>query len=745
MSVAADSVALLQSSSPHDDLPSAFNRSIAGFVQSEGDLRRLHLLVDGAYCAACISAIEGRLLQEQAISTARLNLTLRRLTVEWQGDERRANDIASKVEDLGYEVAPFDPEHLMRIDDQTGRELLRALAVAAFASSNVMMLSLAVWAGQAEDMAVGTQHLFQWLAAIVTLPAVAVAGRPFFRSALGALRARRTNIDVPIALGVILTTAISLIELVRLGRDVYFDSAATLLFVLLVGRYLDFKVRAQSRGAVERLLMLKAHGAAVCMDNGRIEVFPAEAVVPGMVVFVRPGERLPVDGTIIDGHSVLDVAIVTGESLPVSVAPGDKVLAGSINGQAALRVRATSTIERSHLADIVRLVEQAELRKGPAVTLADRVSNIWTPLVHAVAILTLLGWWLLTDIGFSVALLHAVSVLIIACPCAIGLAVPAVQVVATGALLKRGILLRSGDGIERLGAIDHVAFDKTGTLTEGHPHVTVWPDDRDAMEIAARLAATSTHPAARAISEAVPGAVPYEDAAEHAGDGICASTAQGEIRLGRAAFCGVATPVADDRSELWLSRPGHDAARFVFEDPLRGDARASLGAFVEKGLSVSILSGDKPTVVHRIGTALGVANAQGGLTPRDKLEALERLRVAGHHVFMVGDGINDAPALAAATVSASFAHGAAASQSAADFVLPSDRLSAAVTAWRISRRALGVIRQNLVLAALYNIALVPVAVLGLVTPLGAAVAMAASSLTVTINALRAGAPTGFGR
>jgi len=712
--------------------------AVSGFVQAEGDGCRLHLLVDGAHCAACISTIENRLQRDPAVTDARLNLSLRRLSVAWRGDKSHADRIAAAVEQLGYRVAPFDPEHLTRIDDRTGRELLRALAIAAFASSNVMMLSLAVWAGQAQDMPQGTQLLFQWLAALVTLPAVAIGGRPFFRSALQAIRAGRTNIDVPIALGILLTTTISVVELARHGRDVYFDSAAALLFVLLIGRYLDFRVRARSRGAVERLLMLKAHGAAVCHEDGRIEMLPADAVAPGMIVLVRAGERIPVDGRVTEGRAALDVSIVTGESIPQSVSPGDRVLAGSINGASALRIRAANTIDRSHLAEIVRLVEQAELKRGPALTLADRVARIWTPAVHGAAFLTLMGWWLFADASFATALLYAVSVLIIACPCAIGLAVPAVQVVATGALLRKNILVRSGDALERLARIDHVAFDKTGTLTEGRARITEWPRDKDAIVVAASLAAASTHPAAQAIHSAYPDGIPPKNTTEHAGLGISAITPEGEIRLGRASFCGIADAGCNHGSEIWLSRPGFTPERFGFEDPLRKESLHVIERLRAKGFIPSLLSGDREPVVRTLARRLGIEDAHGGLLPKDKLRLLEDWRENGRRVLMVGDGLNDAPALAAAYVSASFTHGAPASQSAADIVLPSDRLDTILTTWLTARRAVRVIYQNLGLAALYNVALIPVAMLGFVTPLGAAVAMAASSLTVTLNALRAG-------
>jgi Cu2+-exporting ATPase len=486
--------------------------------------------------------------------------------------------------------------------------------------------------------------------------------------------------------------------------------------------------------------MLKAHGAAVCRDDGHIDVLPAAAVEAGMIVLVKAGERVPIDGIITEGCSELDVSIVTGESLPVSVAPGAPVLAGSINGAAALRLQATNTIDRSYLAEIVRLVEMAETSRGPAVTIADRAARIWTPIVHGVALLTFTGWCLFTNTGAVTALLHAVTVLIIACPCAIGLAVPAVQIVATGMLLKQGILLRSGDALERLASVDHVAFDKTGTLSEGRPVLLSLPEDCETLRTAASLAAASRHPLAQAITQNVPDVTPAIGVIEFPGQGLSLLTALGEIRLGRASFCGVECEIEDDTTEVWLTRPGQPPVRFTFEDLPRKDARHAIEELRARSLKIAILSGDRKPTVARFAENLNIDEVHGGLTPAEKIELIEHWRSEGRRVLMMGDGLNDAPALAAAFVSASFTHGAPASQSAADIILPSDRLETIGVVHASAVRAIRIIRQNLVLAALYNIALVPLAIIGLVTPLGAAIAMSASSLTVTLNALRSGLP-----
>ena len=721
-------------------LVSEMNSDVAAvldaFVEEETGFKTLRLLVQGVHCANCIRKIEDRLAAEPNVIQARVNLSLRKLTVSWTGGRDDAVRIAEAVKTLGYDVAPFEPGQLTNADNAAGRELLRSLAVAAFASSNVMMLSWAVWAGQSQDMPLGTQALFQWLSAIVAIPAIAFAGAPFFRSAFRALRAGRTNIDVPIVAGLALTTAISFVELLRHGSDVYFDSAAMLLFVLLVGRYLDFRVRARARSAIERLLMMKAQTACVRHKCGQIEVVSATAVMPGMTLVVRAGERVPADGTVTEGHSDLDVSVVTGESLPVAVKPGDAVLAGSLNGGGLLSIRASRTVDTSHLADVLRLVEQAEFRRGPSARLADRVARIWTPVVHGVALLTLLGWWAFGGVSAPTALLYAVSVLIIACPCAIGLAVPAVQIVTIGALLKYGILLRSGDALERLADIDHVAFDKTGTLSRGRPGVVGYPKDESAIKVAAMLAATSNHPLARAIVDRFSPTELAANVREIPGSGIEAIGEGGLVRLGNARFCGIDAAELSSSPEVWLSRPGRRPAQFTFADTPRPQAARVVTYFRQRGFTPVLLSGDKVTITRLFATEVGISDVHADMRPADKAELLDDWRCRGQRVLMIGDGLNDAPALANAYVSASFGHAAAVSQGTADILLPSEELDAIILTHRTARRAAGIIRQNLGMAAIYNAALIPVAVLGYATPLIAALAMSASSLAVTLNALR---------
>lgn len=721
--------------------PQAPPSFLTAFVApSRGGEQQLDLLVEGVHCANCIRKIETRLAQDAAVTRARVNLTMRRLSVAWTGAADHAEAIGEAVRKLGYKVAPYDAGSLSASHERAGRELLRSLAIAGFASANVMMLAWAVWAGQAQGMPQGTQAFFKWLSALIAVPALVLAGRPFFRSAFGSLRVGRTNIDVPIVAALVLATAISMMELMRQGAHVYFDSATMLLFVLLIGRYLDFRVRARSREAIERLAMMRAEHATILRADGQTSIVAAASVEPGMMVVVAPDETLPVDGVVEHGMTSLDRSAVTGETLPEPVAPGQEVLAGYVNGSEPLTIRATKPAADSHLSQILRLVEQAQLHKGRAATLADRLSALWTPLVHAVALVTLFGWWLVANADLPTALLHAVTVLIIACPCAIGLAIPAVQVAAIGGLLRRGVLVRSGDALDRLAGIGRVVFDKTGTLTTGRPELVEVPSDPRALHIAATLASTSRHPLARAITAHIGPGRGVEDRAETAGGGVSGIVEGEPARMGSAVFCGVESDGHDTRSEVWLATASMPPQRFVFADTLRPDAAGTVSALRHAGRTVSLLSGDRPGPVDRCAQELGIGDARGGLTPADKAGIVSEWRSKGDRPLMIGDGLNDAPALAAAHVSASFGHGVPATQVAADFVLPAEQLSSIVMTYRTAKKATRIVRQNLAFAAGYNLVLIPVAVLGYASPLIAAAAMSASSVIVTLNALRAQPP-----
>jgi Cu2+-exporting ATPase len=458
-----------------------------------------------------------------------------------------------------------------------------------------------------------------------------------------------------------------------------------------------------------------------------------------MAVLAAAGERIGVDGQVTDGISEVDTSVFTGETVPRPVRSGDPVFAGTLNLGAPLRLEVTAVGEGTLLAEIVRLMELAEQRRARYVVLADRIARLYAPAVHGLALATFLGWLLLVAAPWQLARLHAVAVLIITCPCALGLAVPAVQVIGNGRLLRHGILLKSATALERLAQVDTVVFDKTGTLTLGRPTLDrSAPIDPDALTLAASLAAVSRHPLSRAIVEQAPRVSAAEGVVEVPGCGLRWRGQTGEVRLGNRAFCGIDHADDDVGTELWLACPDRAPVRFVFTDALRSDADAVIAALKGRGLAVELLSGDRPAIVGATARRRGSDRWHAACTPADKTAHLEALVAAGRRTLMVGDGLNDAPALAAAHVSASPSSAIDISQNAADALFQGERLQPVAELLHVARRADRLIRQNLALALAYNVLAVPLAVLGFVTPLIAALCMSGSSLLVVGNALRLG-------
>jgi Cu2+-exporting ATPase len=572
------------------------------------------------------------------------------------------------------------------------------------------------------------------------LPTVAYAGRPFFRSAWTALSAHSLNMDVPIALAVTLATGMSLAETIRGSEHAYFDAAVALLFFLLVGRYLDRLTRSRARSAAERLLALNPTQVTILDDSGTPKAMSVDAVVPGMLVQLLPGDRIPVDGLIESGEADIDAALLTGEAIPVRASKNSPVHAGTVNLNGSLVIRVSAVGADTVLAGIVRLVEAAEQGRARYVRLADRVSRVYAPVVHLLALATFLGWWLVGGSQVWVALMAAVAVLIITCPCALGLAVPAVQVAAVGRLLRGGVLVKSGDALERLASVDMVVFDKTGTLTEGRPNLSdSVPTDSPAAVRAAALAMRSRHPIAQAFASTMKNAsASVSDVEEVPGGGLKGSVDGFAIRIGSARFCG-ARPTEDDiddASELWIRNEQDPPFRLRFHDRLRDEAEEAIRALLTMGLRVKLISGDRPGAVEAVANACGISDWHASCLPAQKVELLEAAKSEGRKVLMVGDGINDAPAIAAATVGMSPGSAASVSQIASDLVFLNGRLGSVVEAFRTARQARRLVRQNFVLAIGYNIFAVPIAMAGLATPLIAAVAMSCSSILVTLNAAR---------
>ena len=709
--------------------------------EAPGGRARLDLVVQDMHCAGCLRKVERGLHELPGVEYARANLSTKRVAVRWDPTKLGAGAIVARLAEAGFAAVPFDSRLASALDDNEMKSLLRAMGVAGFAAANVMLVSVSVWSGLVTDMDETTRAFFHWVSALIALPAVAYAGQPFFRSALKALRARTMNMDVPIALAVILATSMSLVQTIVNARHVYFDASVTLLFFLLIGRYLDMQARARACSAAQNLLGLRATAATVIGPDGMQRSVAVENVEPGMRLAIAAGSRIPADGEILTGISDVDTSLVTGESLPEPVKPGSAVYAGTLNIGAPLTMRVTKRDDDSLLAEIVRLMEAAEQGRARYVRIADRAARIYSPAVHIMAFSTMILWFAL-GAHWETALTHAIAVLIITCPCALGLAVPVVQVVATGRLIRQGVFVKAADALERLAQADTIVFDKTGTLTLGRPQLVngaeIAPAD---LALAVALARLSRHPLARALAEAGDGiaATKVMDATEVPGMGLEARFGTETVRLGNADFAGAGNrpdKVQHAGPELWLRRATGETVHLRFADTLRPDARETIDTLKKRGFAVELLSGDREPAVHAAAETLGIAEWRAAARPAEKIARLEELERQGRKVLMVGDGLNDAPALRAAHVSISPADAADVSQTAADFIFQGARLTPLVETVDVAMKSRRLVFQNFGLALAYNAVAVPLAVAGFVTPLVAAIAMSSSSITVIANAMR---------
>ncbi|PVA11174.1 cadmium-translocating P-type ATPase [Pelagivirga sediminicola] len=712
--------------------PAATDAAQAQAAQAAKGDARLMLSVPGVHCAACITKVERGLMAHPGVSAARVNLTLKRATITAAPDIEPAEMIAL-VEGLGYEAHELDAAALRATaTDRAGRELLMRLAVAGFASMNVMLLSVAVWSGAAD----ATRDMFHWISAAIALPTIAFSGQPFYRSAFHALRSRRLNMDVPITLAILLAIGTSLWETALSGHHAYFDAALTLVFFLLAGRYLDHRTRAIARSAAEELTALEVPRAWRLDGAGETQVAVAELRV-GDRIRVRPGGRMPVDGVIVQGTSELDRSLLTGETHPVFAGEGQAVSAGEMNLTGPLTLRATAVGSDTSLHRMADLVAVAEAGRANYTSLADRAAKLYAPGVHILSALAFLGWLIGTG-DMRTALNIAAAVLIITCPCALGLAVPAVTTAASGRLFKRGMLIKHATALERLAEVDTVVFDKTGTLTTGTPTLEA-PEglDPQALSVAAALAAGSSHPLSRGIDDAARrlGITPADlrDIREVPGYGTEALWDGRRVRLGRASWTGAA-PLPQTATFLQLGEGAPLALRFA--DTLRTGAAEAVEALRSAGKQVMLISGDSPPAVQAMAERLGIPEWQAEALPEGKAARIQELTDAGQKVLMVGDGLNDTAALSAAHVSISPATALDAARAASDIVLLGADLSPIADACAIAQSATRRIRENFQIATVYNIVAVPLAVAGLATPLIAALAMSSSSIIVSLNALR---------
>jgi Cu2+-exporting ATPase len=691
------------------------------------------LAIANMHCGGCMRKVESALAAVPGVLRARVNLVAKRVMVTHRSHVS-ASDLIDSLGRIGFSAAELFEDTSLE-DGRADRDFLKRIGIAGFAAANIMLLSVSVWS--AGDMSASVQSLFHWLSALLGLPAVAYAGQPFFRSAAAALRSRQLNMDVPISLGVTLATAMSFYQTLHGGDQVYFDAAVTLLFFLLIGRFLDQRMRTRAAGAAANLVGLRGSSAAVIQKDGTTIRLGLRLLAPGMRVVTAAGERFAVDGILLEGCGEVDESLITGETTPRPVKPGGRIHAGTLNLSGSMLIKATATADNCLLAEIARLMQTAEQMRGRYVRLADRAARFYAPAVHVLGLATFLGW-LVVGLSWESALTYAIAVLIITCPCALALAVPAVQIAASSRLFAKGTLLKAPDALERLAEVDTIVFDKTGTLTLGEPALVAEGTIGDTvLWRAANLARASRHPYARAIvraAEAKGLSVRATVAArEVAGSGLERTDRGGLERLGSAEWCGAELT---DRAAVWYRAADGTLTAFAFEDRARSDAADVVASLHRAGFATEMLSGDRAAAVRDSALQVGIARWQAALLPAQKIARLEQLKAEGRTVLMVGDGLNDAPALAAAHASLSPATAADISQTAADAIFQGERLAPLLELLAVARAARRMALQNFSIAFGYNLLFVPLAIAGLVTPLLAALAMSASSIAVTANAVR---------
>jgi len=684
------------------------------------------LVVPGMHCAGCMAKVERGLVAVPGVNTARVNLTARQVRVD-HDPQVSAQALIEALGTAGFASQPRGDD--LAPPASAVKPLLAPLAVAGFACMNVMLLSVSVWSGASG----ATRDMFHWISALIGVPATVYAGMPFFRSAWGALKRRTTNMDVPISIGVSLATALSLYETATHGEEAWFDGTLMLLLFLLAGRALDASMRDRARAGVDALLRQAAPGAMVLAPGGGPEWLPATDLVPGMVMRVAAGERLAADGEVVSGASRFDQSLLTGESAPIAAAAGDAVLAGTLNLESPVDVRVTAAGTGTTLAEIARLMEASGQVRSAYVRIADRASRLYAPAVHTLAALTFAGW-MIAGAGLHQSLIYGIAVLIITCPCALGLAVPVAQVVACSALMRQGVMVKDGAALERLAMIDRALLDKTGTLTMGRPlpdPAVIAALPAEAAAVALGLASHSRHPLSRALVEVLAARnvkpADLSEVTEEAGQGMRGRWNGAAVALRRPeSASGIATTLDIAGQPTWL---------IPFADRLRPDARAALAQLRAAGVEPAILSGDNAAVVADVARELELVG-QGGASPVDKQAEIARLQRAGHKILMAGDGLNDGPALAAADASIAPGTASDVGRQAADLVFLGDSLLALPRSLRAARRTMAVVRQNFAMAIGYNLLAVPLAMAGIVTPLIAAAAMSTSSLVVIANSLR---------
>ncbi len=718
------------------------------FVRVEPDnVREASLILENIVCAACVWLNERHIAQLSGVLSVDINYSTRRARVRWDESQVHLSDILKSVTDIGYVAHPFDTGRQEEIFRKERNSAIKRLAIAGLGMMQVMMYAIPIYTADPADLTPDIEALMRWASLILTLPVVLYSAGPFFTGAWRDLKRRTLGMDVPLALGVGSAFGASMYATVVGHGDVYFDSVAMFVFLLLTGRFLEMGARRRSAQAAEELVKLIP--AAACRlpqwPRREEETVPAVKLAAADYVLVKPGETVPADGVVIEGRSNVNEAMLTGESLPIAKTTGDTLTGGSVNQEGPLVMQVRRVGEETRLSAIIRLLDRAQSEKPRIGRLADKAAAWFVGGLLVITALIAVAWYIHDP---SRALWVTVSVLVVTCPCALGLATPAALTAATGRLTKLGLLTTRGHALETLAQVTDLVFDKTGTLTRGqHVLLKIYPaaglSETQALALAAGLEASSEHPFARALRAACTLPASIERLGNYPGRGVEGIHLGETLRLGKPSFveelCGKLPPppmVEGGESQLALGRAGQWLAWITLGDKVRVGAADAIRELRRQGLRLHLLSGDSTNAVQSVAHQLGITEVRAEALPDDKLNYIRALQAEGRIVAMVGDGINDAPVLAAAQVSIAMGEGTDVAQAAADMVMLGGHLSALAKGVSTARKTRTIIRQNLVWALGYNLIAIPAAALGHVTPWMAGIGMSASSLLVVLNALR---------
>ncbi len=719
------------------------------FVRAESEhIREAALILEGIVCAACVWLNERHVGRLPGVLEFRVNYSTHRARLRWDERQIKLSDILIAIAAIGYIAHPFDPNRQEALQKRERAVALRRLAVAGLGSMQVMMLAVGLYAGEYQGMEEWIRELLRWTCLILTVPVVTYSAQSFYRAAWRDLRRRQLGMDVPVALAIVAAFAASVWYTGKGGGEVYYDSVTMFVFFLLTGRFLEMTARHRAAQISEALVRMLPAIATRLNAADEEEIVPIAELAPGDRVLVRPGETIPADGSVIEGASSVDESLLTGESQPVPRQRGAALIGGAVNVDSPLVMRVEKVGADTVLSAISRLLDRAQSEKPRLALLADRIAGGFVAALLAVAAVVLAAWWSLSD--FDTAFRVTLSVLVVSCPCALSLATPTAMVAATGALTRLGVLTTRGHALETLAQATHVIFDKTGTLTFGRPRVAAVEtvgglETRRGLALAAALERGSEHPVGRALVEAAGESIPSAtDIRNTPGNGIEGWIEGRRYRIGRPEFvAALSQTAATERDDLdaastWVALGDETRllAWFRLTDALRPDAAIAVAALRARGLTVELLSGDRPDAVTHTAREAGIATATGGMSPQDKLERLRALQQRGTVVAMVGDGVNDAPVLAAAQVSLAMGNGTQLAHASADMILLSERLEHLVDGVDMARRTLTITRENFAWAIGYNLIALPLAAGGWLTPWMSAIGMSFSSLLVVVNALR---------